>query len=279
MKRFVVILSVLMLSVMASGPALAQGTPPTPAQLRFFHASPDAPAVNVLINGRFVFSHVTYGQSTFYKFLPAETTNVKVVTLDKNQAIVIDTDLSLKDGKEYTLAAVGMAANLEPLLIEDSTEMPAWGQSKVRAVHLSPDAPAVDVAVKDGDVLFPGVQFKGVTDFETVDSNVYDLQVLVAGTSDVALDIPWVRLNSGSATTIFVIGMATTEPALQARQMITGQMYPPRGWHSGPCCFYRPPMPCCGPGFYPPRPPAYQPMPPPPVPYYPHNNTANYHYY
>ncbi len=264
MKRYSAIALALILMLLLTGPALAQDGRDrgAPAQLRLLHASPDAPAVNVLINGKFQFRNVIYRQTTPYIWLPADTYNVKVISADKTQAIVIDTNISLEAGKAYTVAAVGMLANIEPLVMEDSTDAPDWGRAKVRLVHTSPDAPAVDVAVKDGDVLFPNVAFKGVTDFKAVDSGSYNLEVRVAGSTDVALDVPWVYLPPGSVSTLVVLGMATTEPALQAQLVIGGEFQRPR-WPGmrPPCCFPPPPRWCCGPGFFPPRPPLYPTLP------------------
>ena len=50
------------------------------------------------------------------------------------------------------MAATGFLASIQPLVLED--DRGTTGQAKVRFVHTSPDAPAVDVAVKGGPVLF-----------------------------------------------------------------------------------------------------------------------------
>lgn len=256
MKRYIVVVVALALTLLVSGSALAQnGTTPTgPAQLRILHASPDAPAVNVLINGKFQFRYVTYGQTTSYIWLPADTYNVKVVTASKEQTIVIDTDLTLEGGQQYTVLAVGMLANIEPLLLQDSVDLPEWPQAKVRVVHVSPDTPAADVAVKGSEVWFPNLAYKGVTDFKTVTSDSYNLEVRPAGTTDVALEVPWVYLHPGSVSTLVVLGMATTEPALRTTMLVSGEFHRPgRPGMRPPCCFPPPPSWwCCGPGYFPP---------------------------
>ena len=255
MKRIFVLLPVFVLLLFASRPALADGGP---AHLRIIHASPDAPAVNVMVDGRIVFPGLTYGYVTHYIMLEPETYNVKVVSADRDQAIVIDADLTLESGKRYSVLAVGELANIEPLVLEDETETPEWGKAKVRVVHASPDAPAVDVTVKDGDVLFSDIPFKGVTDFQTIDAGTYNLEVGVTGADDVGLTIPWASLSSGSTTTLVVIGLANGEPALSYLNLFSFQYHsrwssvpaPPRwgiprpGWFPG---FFPPPM-----RYYPP---------------------------
>mgnify|MGYP000285877340 CR=1 FL=1 len=48
--------------------------------------------------------------------------------------------------------------------------------AQVRVVHNSPDAPAVDVAVAGGPVLFSNVAFPDATGFAEVDAGTYDLE-------------------------------------------------------------------------------------------------------
>jgi hypothetical protein len=84
-------------------------------------------------------------------------------------------------------------------------------------VHASPDAPAVDIAVADGGpVLFSNISFKEIGDYLPVDAGTYDLEVRVAGTETVALEVPGLTLNDGTVYTVFAMGLAGGEPALTA---------------------------------------------------------------
>ena len=55
-------------------------------------------------------------------------------------------------------------------------------QSLLRAAHLSPDAPAVDVWV-DGSVVLSGVTFGTVSDYLMVSAGEHLVQLTVAGTT------------------------------------------------------------------------------------------------
>jgi hypothetical protein len=71
---------------------------------------------------------------------------------------------------------------------------------------LSPDAPAVDVALDGGAVVFGNKAFKGSTAFTPLDAGAYDLEVRVAGTTTVALDLPSITLQAGKIYTVFAKG-------------------------------------------------------------------------
>lgn len=73
-------------------------------------------------------------------------------------------------------------------------------------VHTSPDAPAVDVAVKGGPVLFSNLPFPRASQYLVVAAGTYDLEVRVAGTTTVALELPGVSLESGKTYTVFAVG-------------------------------------------------------------------------
>ena len=60
-------------------------------------------------------------------------------------------------GNDYTVAAIGLVAEIEPLVLVDDNTAPASGKAHVSVVHASPDAPAVDIAVKGGAVLVPNL--------------------------------------------------------------------------------------------------------------------------
>jgi hypothetical protein len=118
--------------------------------------------------------------------------------------------------------------------LTDNNSQPAAGKAHVRFVHASPDAPAVDIAVADGGpVLFSNVAFKGVGDYLPVDAGTYDLEVRVAGTENVALEVPGLTLNDGTVYTVFAMGLAGGEPALTAVPSVDasygGMMLPESG--------------------------------------------------
>jgi hypothetical protein len=214
MKTFLTLSAVVVLALALSTAAFAQdGT----ARVRVVHASPDAPAVDVWVNGNVAFSNAPFKGVTDYAPLGAGTYNVQVTPTGATTPVVIDADLDLTAGTDYTVVAVGQLANIEPLVLVDNNSSPAAGKAHVRFVHASPDAPAVDIAVANGGpVLFSNVAFKGVGDYLPVDAGTYDLEARVAGTQNVALSVPGVTLQDGYVYTIFAMGLVGGEPALTA---------------------------------------------------------------
>lgn len=185
-------------------------------RVRVVHASPDAPAVDVLVNGNAAFTNAPFKGVTNYAALDAGSYGVAVVPTGQTSPQVISATLNLEADKDYTVVALGRLADIEPLVLTDNNALPAEGKAHVRFVHASPDAPAVDIAVKGGPVIFSNVSFKGVGDYTPVDAGTYNLEVRLAGTETVALDLPNIRLNAGTVYTVFAMGLASGQPALTA---------------------------------------------------------------
>jgi len=223
MKRLLALSAVLVLSLaLVTGAMAADGM----ARVRVVHASPDAPAVDVWVNGAVAFSNAPFKAITDYAELAPGSYKVQVSPTGATEPIVIDATLDLAADTDYTVVAVGQLANIEPLVLVDNNSAPAAGKAHVRFVHASPDAPAVDIAVTGGPVLFANVPFKGTGDYLPVDAGTYDLEARIAGTNTVALSVPGVMLEDGKVYTIFAMGLAGGEPALTAVPSVDAA-YPP----------------------------------------------------
>ncbi len=189
------------------------------ARLRVLHASPDAPAVDVYLDGAEAISDLSFDDITDYVSVPAGAYTVEVFPASANGTgtPVIDASVTLDGGVDYTVAAVGLLANIEPLVLVDDNSDPAAGQAKLRFVHASPDAPAVDIYADGAGVVVPNAAFKDASGYLGLDAGTYNLEVRAAGTETVALDLPGIVLEEGKTYTAFAVGLLSGTPALGAK--------------------------------------------------------------
>ena len=129
---------------------------PTPtvgeANVRVWHASPDAPMVNVYVNGNQVLANVDYRGISNWLTLPEGTHNVQVRGIVLNDEVtVIDQDVTLMANYQYEIAAVNKTASIAPAVISKMADTPAAGNVQVQVAHLAPDAPTVAVHVSAVD--------------------------------------------------------------------------------------------------------------------------------
>ncbi len=181
------------------------------AKVRVLHASPDAPAVDVYLNDTKVdaLTNVPFGIISDYLDIPAGTQNVKVYATGTMENPVINADLTLEAGKMYTVAATNEVAKIEAQVLVDAPN-PTADKAQVRVIHFSADAPAVDIAPKGGDPIISALEYPKATDYLALDGGTYDLEVRLAGTTTVALDLPGVAIENGKAYSVFAIGSAAS---------------------------------------------------------------------
>lgn len=178
------------------------------ARVRVLHASPDAPAVDVWVNGSKVFSEIEFEESTNFVEIPAGTYNVQVVPAGLTEPVVIEADLDLMAGIDYMVAATDVLAEITPVILTADGSTPDAGNGWVRFLHASPDAPAVDIALADGGaVLFENVAFQESGAYLPVPAGSYDLEARLAGTSTVVLGLR-VAVQDGGVATAVATGLA-----------------------------------------------------------------------
>ncbi len=219
-KGFLMMSAFLAASVTFS--ACSDDDPVTPAAIvkpktTVTHASPNAPNVDILVNDAVVASNVAYLASLPYTELNTGNSRIRV-NVTGTSTTVIDATLPFDEGKNYSIFAVDSVSKISAIRLEDDLTAPAAGKTHVRFVHLSPNAPAVDIAVTGGPVIFPNYSFKQASSFTPIDAGTYNLEVRLAGTSTVVLSLPGVTLVDGKILTVYARGFvgATGTEALSA---------------------------------------------------------------
>ncbi len=182
--------------------------------VRAFHASPNAPAVDIYVNDQKLLENVQYKQTSDYIPVMAGSYRIKITPAGKSET-VLSQDVEVPSNTAITLAAAGNVENLTLVPYQDDRN-PVQGKSKARFIHLSPDAPAVDIAVKGGDILFSNVAFKQATDYLTLPQTTVDLEVRPAGSDQVVLTIPSVKFDANQIYSAVAVGYAQGSPKLEA---------------------------------------------------------------
>lgn len=158
--------------------------PDAVAAVRIAHFSPDAPEIDVYIDGERVLQSVAYDEVSPYLEVEPGTAELTITAAGDSEAVVFEE--SVYFGRAfYTVAAIGEleGETFSPLILTDA------GSSLVRLVHASPDAPAVDVVGNDGAMeLFENVSFGTATNYVALPAGSYALDVLPAADGNGELD-------------------------------------------------------------------------------------------
>jgi hypothetical protein len=152
------------------------------AAIRVAHASPDAPDVDVLVDGSVVVSDLSFRDVSPYLEVPAGEYEVAVNAAGTDTTVFGPVDLTL-EAEDYTAVARGEVSSDDTAftvaVFEDTNGANVGDdEARVRAIHASPDAPAVDVTVDDGAAtLFDGVAFGESGGYVVVEAGTYDVEI------------------------------------------------------------------------------------------------------
>jgi hypothetical protein len=203
-------------------------TAPSTANVRIVHASPDAGAVDVLVDGRAILTNVQYKQTLDYTPVSSGG-HVVAVRATGTSTDAFSVPVALGDGASYTVVARGRAAATggnfglgADVLADDAS--PATGRAGLRVVHAAPGAVAVDLYLTA-----PGASLAGATPTvsaliyggggarytDDILAGTYELRVTQAGTTDVRIDVPGFVLSPGQARTVVLVGDPTLGQPLE----------------------------------------------------------------
>ena len=188
--------------------------------LRVAHAAPDAPAVDVAVDDETVVQNLSFGEVGDYLTLSAGTYNVTIAANDTG-TVVFDDTVALDPRSVTTVAAAGEVSDdasvpFSPIRYDDNAYEPTAGESAVSVLHLSPDAPAVDVTVGTGNettVLAENVSYGEASDYVTVPAGNYtvDVREATADNDGPIVTTTEIALDNGSAHSALAIGTVDGE--------------------------------------------------------------------
>lgn len=207
------------------------GPDATQARLRVLHASPNAGAVDVLVDAATVRGGLQYGQVIDYTPVAPGARTLRVRPAGTTTDAISATP-TLAAGADYTVIALGRAGGqgalaLGALLLTDDAA-PAAGAASVRVVHAAPAAGAVDVYVTapnadlaTATATLTNVPFGAASPYlNNVPPGTYQVRVVPAGTRTVAIDVPSVTLAAGQVRTAVAVGEGTAGQPLAIQLLV-----------------------------------------------------------
>lgn len=129
-------------------------------QLRVLHASPDAPAVNVYLNGGMepAIEELDFSESSGFVTVDSAIYDTQVYGILPSEAdtadAVISANLTLRSDSRYTVVAVDSLSSISAKVFEDMGALEDATKVRLQVAHLTSGAPTVYVhATAPGDAL------------------------------------------------------------------------------------------------------------------------------
>ncbi|WP_253737241.1 DUF4397 domain-containing protein [Halohasta salina] len=187
------------------------------AGVRVAHLSPDAPNVDVYVDGEPAFEDVAFRDVSEYAELPPATYDVQITAAGDEEEVVFEDSIEVS-AADYTIAAIGeIGEENQPFAVEvfeDDLSDPGEN-ARIRGIHAAPDAPAVTVTDADtGSALFEDLAF-GEDQTGEAPPNEYTLEVRPADAEAdsepvASFDVP---VEAGTVYTAFAVGYLEPDDA------------------------------------------------------------------
>lgn len=181
------------------------------SQVRVIHAIPGTGSVDFYLNGtKQNATAIAFGDVTGYI---ASSNGDKTAEFKTGGTTILSAPVSF-DGSNYSLFATGRSSNnsLTTLLVKDVLQTPASGKVRLRFVHVSPDAPTVNVVLNDS-VWFASKPYKSATDFVEANAGTYTIKLNNSSTGTTAYTQS-VTLAAGKNYSLVAEGMVSGTPVI-----------------------------------------------------------------
>lgn len=188
------------------------------SEVRIIHASPDAPPVNILVNGNAAVEGADYKQAAVLRPVPGTyEVAVEGIVPGGNITVIGPQDFTFEENRRYNVVAAGDVAGIGAVVFEDEPGFSSSNEVRVRIGHLAPDVPNVDVyvtAAGGGDdlsavePLLEDVPFEAVAEPEEVIAGDYRIQITATGSTTPVYDSGDVTLPAGAD--LFVAAVQNT---------------------------------------------------------------------
>ncbi|MDD3223780.1 MAG: DUF4397 domain-containing protein [Clostridium sp.] len=188
----------------------------TSSYIRFFNAVPNSVPLDIYINGTKLIGNLSYKDITKYIPTVPGNYNIKIYPTGETTNPILDTKVYIPENTIFNIAIVGEPNNISLYTIPEPVEAPTFGRACIRFIHLSKNAPKVDVALQNGNKIFTNVGYQDITDYACIPAGTYSFNVLLSGTNTSVLSVPNLSLSPDTYYTIYAIGNPGQTPPLEA---------------------------------------------------------------
>jgi hypothetical protein len=192
------------------------GSSDTTQQLRIVMASPDAPPVDILIDGTQVATSLAYTNSTTYLPVKSGSRRIQALTVS-NSTSVFDQTVSITTSANLTLLLTGPVAKIQSLLLTDGATNTTiiTGDGKVRVVNASQTMGPADVYIVNSGTSLAGVKpassgltFDKATEYTLASISNYQVYMTQPGTTNVLLNTGPLALTQSQFQTVVALDTA-----------------------------------------------------------------------
>jgi Domain of unknown function (DUF4397) len=149
----------------------------------FLNGSALVGEISILINGLPILEEFPYKEHSLKFALPEGECQIDVYHGDE---WIGSAQFSIKKEQNYLIAVTGSDGKADIIACALDDHVPR-GEAAARFIHLASSQQELDISVHKGDVVFPSLPYRGVTDVLALTPASYNLEARIAGTKTIIL--------------------------------------------------------------------------------------------
>ena len=192
----------------------SKSLPRIETSVRILHAVPNAPNVDVYLNGSLLTSNLAFGKISKYSvFSPGEYEFQLFPTGTYDKPLLSQT-VQLIANANYTVSIVTLSNDLYLFRLKDSNIPATKSQASLRFINLSSNAPLLSLALPNGVTLFNQAEYLETTGYYPLSAGIYNFEVLLGSSQVTTKFIKNITLDVSRFYTIYIIGLFNDKPPL-----------------------------------------------------------------
>ena len=183
----------------------SKSLPRVDTSVRILHAVPNAPNVDVYLNGSLLTSNLAFGKISKYTiFSPGEYEFQLFPTGTYDKPLLSQT-IQLIANANYTVSIVTLSNDLYLFRLKDDNIPATKSQAFLRLLSL---------ALPNGVTLFNQAEYLETTGYYPLSAGIYNFEVLLGSSQVTTKFIKNITLDGGRFYSIYIIGVFNDKPPL-----------------------------------------------------------------
>lgn len=172
--------------------------------IRFLHAIPEGEEVDVYINDTPFYEDLDFADFSPYVYVPKGNYTVNVYLADTRENPILSQNINVGVNQLVTMAISGENNDIKLVPVVEEVVVVSGNNSNIRVVHLSPNAPSINV-LADDQPLFEDIDYREVTDYITVPSKTYTIRIEDLATNRLIVQNQ-ITINPSQIYTFYAVG-------------------------------------------------------------------------
>jgi hypothetical protein len=192
----------------------SKSLPRIETSVRILHAVPNAPNVDIYLNGSLIASNLAFGKISEYMQISPGEYEFQLYPTGTYDKPLLSQNIQLISNSNYTVSIVTLANNLFLFRLKDDNVPSSKSQSLLRFINLSSNAPLLSLALPNGVTLFNEAEYLETTGYYQLSPGIYNFEILLGSSQITTKYINNITLDGGKFYTIYIIGLFNDKPPL-----------------------------------------------------------------